>query len=68
MELGAQAVEVVVALYALTAASKLWKGTPQYWKSLDPKNAALLLVEFGFDSDQELEVIEKEGRVRFTRC
>ncbi len=43
---------------ALTAASKLMKGTPKYWKDLDPKNAALL-VEFGFDSDQEFEAIEK---------
>src|ERR1700733_7005991 len=57
VELGAQAVELMVAS-ALTAASKHWKGTPQYWKDLDPKNAALL-VEFGFDSDQELEAIKK---------
>src|ERR1700691_4909490 len=57
VELGAQAVELLVAP-ALTAASKLWKGTPKYWKDLDPKNAALL-VEFGFDSEQELAAIEK---------
>jgi D-lactate dehydrogenase len=56
VELGAQAVELMVAS-SLTAASKLMKGTPKYWKDLDPKNAALL-VEFGFDSDQELEAIE----------
>ncbi len=60
VELGAQAVELMVAP-ALTAAAKVWKGTPQYWKNLDPKNAALL-VEFGFDSDQELEaVVSKVG-------
>jgi D-lactate dehydrogenase len=57
VELGAQAVELMVAS-SLTAASKLMKGTPKYWKDLDPKNAALL-VEFGFDSDQELAAIEK---------
>ena len=58
VELGAQAVELMVAS-ALTAASKLLKGTPKYWKDLDPKNAALL-VEFGFDSDQEFEAIEEK--------
>ena len=52
-QLGAQAVELMVAP-ALTAAAKVWKGSgTQYWKNLDPKNAALL-VEFGFDSDQEM--------------
>jgi D-lactate dehydrogenase len=62
VELGAQAVELLVAP-ALTAASKLWKGTPQYWKNLDPRNAALL-VEFGFDSDQELEeVVKRVGEI-----
>src|SRR3984957_18129937 len=57
VELGAQAVELMVAS-SLTAASKLLKGTPKYWKDLDPKNAALL-VEFGFDSDQEFQAIQK---------
>src|SRR6202167_6284379 len=57
VELGAQAVELMVAS-SMTAAAKLLKGTPKYWKDLDPKNAALL-VEFGFDSDQELEATEK---------
>src|ERR1700691_2147549 len=62
VEMGAQAVELLVAP-ALTAASKLWKGTPQYWKNLDPRNAALL-VEFGVDSDQELEeVVKRVGEV-----
>ena len=57
VELGAQAVELMVAS-AMTAASKLMKGTPKYWKDLDPKNAALL-VEFGFDSVPEFEAIQK---------
>jgi len=57
VDLGAQAVELMVAS-SLTAASKMMKGAPRYWKDLDPRNAALL-VEFGFDSDQELEAIEK---------
>jgi hypothetical protein len=55
--LGAQAVELMVASL-FTAASKLMKGTPKYWKDLDPKNAALL-VEFGFDSEPEVVAIEK---------
>jgi D-lactate dehydrogenase len=55
--LGAQAVELMIAS-ALTAASKLIKGTPKYWNDLDPKNAALL-VEFGFDSEQEFDAIKK---------
>src|SRR4029077_8229090 len=46
VELGAQAVELMVAS-ALIGPTKLMKGTPKYWKDLDPKNAALL-VEFGF--------------------
>ncbi|HTB13840.1 MAG TPA: FAD-binding and (Fe-S)-binding domain-containing protein [Bryobacteraceae bacterium] len=57
VELGAQAVELMVAS-ALTAASRLIRGTPKYWKDLDPKNAALL-VEFGLESDREFEAIEK---------
>ena len=43
--LGASAVELMVAP-ALTAASEVFPGTPAYWRSLDPK-AAALLVEFG---------------------
>jgi hypothetical protein len=34
------------------------KGTPKYWKDLDPKNAAPL-VEVGFDSEPEVVAIEK---------
>jgi len=44
---------------SLTAASKLMKGTPKYWQDLDPRNAALL-VEFGFDSNQEFDSIQKK--------
>jgi D-lactate dehydrogenase len=58
VELGAQAVELMVAS-SLTAASKLMKGTPKYWHDLDPRNAALL-VEFGFDSDHEFEAVQKK--------
>src|SRR6202046_3204835 len=57
VELGAQAVELMVAS-AMTAASKLLKGTPKYWKDLDPTNAALL-VEFGFDRDRGFEAIKQ---------
>src|SRR5271156_815840 len=57
VDLGAQAVELMIAS-ALTASAKLMKGTPKYWNDLDPKNAALL-VEFGFDSEEEFEAIKK---------
>ena len=43
--LGASAVELMVAP-ALTAAGQAFAQTPSYWKTLDPK-AAALLVEFG---------------------
>ena len=43
--LGAAAVELMMAP-ALTAAGEAFPGTPAYWRSLDPK-AAALLVEFG---------------------
>jgi D-lactate dehydrogenase len=55
--LGASAVELMVASM-MESASKVMKGAPPYWKHLDPKNATLL-VEFGVDSDQEMEEIEK---------
>ena len=57
VDLGAQAVELMIAS-ALIASAKLMKGTPKYWKDLDPKNAALL-VEFGFDNEEEFEAIKK---------
>jgi D-lactate dehydrogenase len=43
--LGASAVELMIAP-ALTAAGQAFAHTPSYWKTLDPK-AAALLVEFG---------------------
>lgn len=51
--LGAAAVELMIAP-ALTAAGEIFPGTPAYWRSLDPK-AAALLVEFGADSDEALQ-------------
>ncbi|MDB5459513.1 MAG: putative oxidoreductase [Caulobacteraceae bacterium] len=54
--LGAAAVELMVAP-ALTAAGEAFSGTPAYWRSLDPK-AAALLVEFGADSPAAIEVLQ----------
>jgi D-lactate dehydrogenase len=45
VRLGAAAVELIMAP-ALTAAGEAFPHTPAYWRSLDPK-AAALLVEFG---------------------
>src|ERR1700727_1712532 len=44
VSLGAEAVELMVAP-ALAAAAQAFPGTPEYWRTLDPK-AAALLVEF----------------------
>jgi D-lactate dehydrogenase len=60
VELGAQAVELMVAS-SLIASAKMMKGTPKYWLDLDPKNAALL-VEFGFDSEEEFDAIKTRVR------
>ena len=54
--LGATAVELMVAP-ALTAAGHAFAHTPCYWKTLDPK-AAALLVEFGAADTQALEVLQ----------
>jgi D-lactate dehydrogenase len=54
--LGATAVELMIAP-ALTAAGKAFANTPSYWKTLDP-NAAALLVEFGAEDTQALEVLQ----------
>ena len=54
--LGATAVELMIAP-ALTAAGKAFADTPSYWKTLDP-NAAALLVEFGAEDTQALEVLQ----------
>ena len=56
--LGATAVELMIAP-ALTAAGKAFANTPCYWKTLDP-NAAALLVEFGAQNTQALEVLQNE--------
>jgi D-lactate dehydrogenase len=55
--LGAEAVELMVAP-ALAAAGQAFPETPAYWKTLDPK-AAALLVEFGAGNQEELINIEK---------
>lgn len=57
--LGAEAVELMVAP-ALIASGYSVTGTPEYWKTLDPTGAALL-VEFRADTDNELT--DKEARV-----
>jgi D-lactate dehydrogenase len=56
VSLGATAVELMVAP-ALTAAGQAFTNTPCYWKTLDPK-AAALLVEFGADNMQALEGLQ----------
>jgi D-lactate dehydrogenase len=56
--LGANAVELMVAP-ALTAAGKAFAHTPSYWRTLDP-NAAALLVEFGAEDMQALEVLQNK--------
>ena len=56
VDLGAAAVELMVAP-ALTAAGEAFPGTPAYWRSLDPK-AAALLVEFGAESPAALEALQ----------
>jgi D-lactate dehydrogenase len=54
--LGAEAVELMLAP-ALAAAAQAFPGTPQYWHSLDPA-AAALLVEFGADGSAGLDGAE----------
>ena len=54
--LGAEAVELMLAP-ALAAAAQAFPGTPEYWRSLDP-GAAALLVEFGADSPAGLDAAE----------
>jgi D-lactate dehydrogenase len=51
--LGASAVELMIAP-ALTAAGKAFAETPCYWRTLDPK-AAALLVEIGAEDSNSLE-------------
>lgn len=54
--LGAEAVELMVGP-ALMAAAYSFPGTPEYWKTLDPDTAALL-VEFGAATAAELDAAE----------
>jgi D-lactate dehydrogenase len=56
--LGASAVELMVAP-ALTAAGQAFAHTPSYWKTLDPK-AAALLVEFGAEDMRALEGLQSK--------
>jgi D-lactate dehydrogenase len=56
---GAEAVELMLAP-ALAAAAQAFPGTPQYWNSLDPQ-AAALLVEFRADSPAGLDAQEAEA-------
>jgi D-lactate dehydrogenase len=49
VSLGAEAVELMVAP-ALTAAAQAFPGTPEYWRTLDPKAAALLVEFTGADN------------------
>jgi D-lactate dehydrogenase len=53
VSLGAEAVELMLAP-ALAAAAQAFPGTPDYWKTLDPQ-AAGLLVEFRADSAADLD-------------
>jgi D-lactate dehydrogenase len=57
--LGATAVELMIAP-ALRAAGEAFAGTPDYWKTLDAK-AAALLVEFG--TDDETALVAKQQQV-----
>lgn len=70
IELGASAVELMVAP-ALTAAGNAFAETPSYWKTLDPK-AAALLVEFGAPDQASLvakqaEVLDVVGKANLIR-
>lgn len=56
--LGASAVELMIAP-ALTVAGQAFAETPPYWKTLDPK-AAALLVEFGAEDAASLEATQQK--------
>jgi len=58
--LGAEAVELMVAP-ALEAAAQAFPGTPEYWRTLDPK-AAALLVEFAATDNAALDQAEAAAR------
>ena len=55
--MGAEAVELMMAP-ALAVSGEVFAGTPSYWKTLDPKVAALL-VEFGAKNEEELAHTEQ---------
>ena len=56
---GAEAVELMLAP-ALAAAARAFPGTPQYWRTLDP-SAAALLVEFRADHPADLDAAEAKA-------
>lgn len=56
--LGATAVELMIAP-ALVAAGQAFAETPAYWRTLDPK-AAALLVEFGAEDMRALELLQNK--------
>jgi D-lactate dehydrogenase len=58
VSLGASAVELMVAP-ALTAAGQAFAETPCYWRTLDPK-AAALLVEIGAEDQASLEAKQQQ--------
>src|SRR5207245_10056295 len=58
VSLGASAVELMIAP-ALTVAGQAFAGTPSYWKSLDPK-AAALLVEIGAEDSNSLDLTQHQ--------
>src|ERR1700676_1374901 len=60
VSLGAEAVELMVAP-ALTAAAQAFPGTPEYWRTLDPKGAAFV-VEFTGTDDAALDHTESAVR------
>jgi len=59
VSLGAEAVELMLAP-ALAAAAQAFPGTPEYWKTLDPQ-AAALLVEFRADTPADLDAAEAKA-------
>ena len=56
--LGASAVELMIAP-ALTVAGQAFAETPSYWRTLDPK-AAALLVEIGAEAPESLEAKQRQ--------
>src|SRR4029077_238320 len=57
VSLGASTAELMIAP-ALTAAGQAFAGTPSYWRTLDPK-AAALLVEIGAEGADALEATQR---------